>query len=242
MDRARETTSALFLRQRIPQLIRCGSRPTQAGQRSGRVERRIQKTHGEKDSEDGVLPLQTGSATQNCVAILETAGESDFGQASGDGVDTSEDKDDSSREIRSMNNRKSAAELAALKTLGFDLNFSRSSIERRIKNHGELSSTDLGKYGLEEKVHGKSSCISRMPQGTKFWTGASGATQTAGCGRKMGLSMRKPGMQVSKTSKGPSSEHLEEPLSPPERGPALKNHFSPPERDGQWTRSHSKVN
>ena len=59
-------------------------------------------------------------------------------------------------ENRSLNNSKGESELAALKALGFVLDFNRYSIEADIKQHsqGKLAPAEGGKYGLQEKVLG----------------------------------------------------------------------------------------
>jgi len=69
--------------------------------------------------------------------------------------ETSSDDGDTD-ETRSLNNSKGESELAALKALGFVLDFNRYSIEAGIKQHsqGKLAPAEVGKYGLQEKVLG----------------------------------------------------------------------------------------
>jgi len=58
-------------------------------------------------------------------------------------------------ENRSLNNLKGESELAAFKALGFVLDYNRYSIEAGIRKHGngQLAAGEVGRYGLQEKVH-----------------------------------------------------------------------------------------
>ena len=64
-------------------------------------------------------------------------------------------RDSDAGENRSLNNPKGESELAAFKALGFVLDYNRYSIEAGIRKHGngQLAACEVGRYGLQEKVH-----------------------------------------------------------------------------------------